>query len=66
MIHVAARAKDGVKIDNLRNTRQAILQEFKRNITELSKHLNASTLPFDSSVYYSSNILITLYNRAIL
>ena len=29
MIHVAARATNGVKIDNLRNTREGILREFQ-------------------------------------
>ena len=40
IINVAARATNGVKIDNLRNTCEGILPEFKRNVTALSKHLN--------------------------
>ena len=36
MIYVAARATNGVKIDNLRNTREGILYEFKHNVTALS------------------------------
>ena len=48
MIDVAARATNGVKIDNLRNTREGILREFKRNVTSLSKRLNVSAF-FPSS-----------------
>ncbi|KAL1949584.1 hypothetical protein VTO73DRAFT_8465 [Trametes versicolor] len=40
MIDIAARATNGVKIYNLRNTRQAIIDTFKHNLTNLSKRLN--------------------------
>lgn len=43
MIDIAARATNGVKIYNLRNTRQAIIDTFKHNLTNLSKRLNVST-----------------------
>ena len=43
MIHVASHATNGVKIDNLRNTREGILREFKHNVTVLSKRLNVSS-----------------------
>ncbi len=35
MIDIAARATNGVRIDNLRNTRQAIIDLFKKNLTSL-------------------------------
>ena len=42
MIDVASRATNGVKIDGLRTTRQAILHSSKQNVLKLSKHLNVS------------------------
>ncbi|EIW52843.1 uncharacterized protein TRAVEDRAFT_134726, partial [Trametes versicolor FP-101664 SS1] len=42
MIDVAARATNGVKIYNLRNTRRAIIATFKNNLTNLGKRLNVS------------------------
>ncbi|KAM5545613.1 hypothetical protein V8D89_000651 [Ganoderma adspersum] len=44
MIHIAARATNGVKIDNLRNTREGILREFRQNVTALSKRLNSTAV----------------------
>ncbi|KAI1782187.1 hypothetical protein LXA43DRAFT_906527, partial [Ganoderma leucocontextum] len=40
MIDIAARATEGVRIDDLRNTREAIINTFKRNMTRLRDKLN--------------------------
>lgn len=42
MIDIAARATNGVKIYNMRNTRQAIIETFKQNLTRLGERLNVS------------------------
>lgn len=40
MIHIAARATNGVKIPNRRQTREAIIDTFKRQLTALREKLN--------------------------
>jgi hypothetical protein len=40
MIHIAARATNGVKIPDRRQTRQAIIDTFKEQLTSLRDRLN--------------------------
>lgn len=40
MIDIAARATDGVRVPNRKQTRRAIIETFKRNLTKLRERLN--------------------------
>ncbi|OJT08055.1 Zinc finger BED domain-containing protein RICESLEEPER 2 [Trametes pubescens] len=44
MIHIAARATNGVKIADLRNTRDGIIRAFKKQMTALRAKLNSNTV----------------------
>jgi hypothetical protein len=45
MIHVAARATNGVKIPDRRQTREAIISTFKQQLTALRDKLNVRKVP---------------------
>ena len=45
MIHLAARATNGVKIPDRRQTREAIISTFKRQLTALRDRLNVCEMP---------------------
>ncbi|KAI0373339.1 hypothetical protein BV20DRAFT_937980, partial [Pilatotrama ljubarskyi] len=45
MIDIAARATEGVKLPNRKQTRSAIIKMFKDNLTKLRERLNVSRCP---------------------
>ncbi|KAJ3011030.1 hypothetical protein NUW54_g2304 [Trametes sanguinea] len=49
MVQIAAQATEGVKIPNRKQTRQAIVDLFKKNMTALRKRLNPLTRTFASA-----------------
>ncbi|KAL1939214.1 hypothetical protein VTO73DRAFT_10255 [Trametes versicolor] len=44
MIDIAARATDGVRVPNRKQTRRAIIETFKRNLTKLRERLNSDAV----------------------
>lgn len=59
MIDIAARATEGVKIPNRKQTRREIIDMFKRNMTKLRKRLNVEHV----SVHGLCKILIVILER---
>ena len=49
MIHIAARATNGVKIPDRHQTRQAIIETFKQQMTSLRDRLNVREYPIIST-----------------
>ncbi|KAE9388934.1 hypothetical protein BT96DRAFT_835590, partial [Gymnopus androsaceus JB14] len=49
MIDIASRATHGVSIPNWKATRAYIIVRFKKNLTDLCKHLNVSSFSFSFS-----------------
>ena len=63
MIHTAARATNGVKIPDRRQTRQAIIDKFKQQLTALRDRLNVWEIPYHCHHWLISIVLRVIQQR---